>query len=335
MAIQKINGTAFEYACLAALYDRLSISQKVYIIQDSSFSNASNAFEKLSHIKQQDYLAAANAAVDIILPLEPRLMNPSKNAPLSLGIQPDAKGQNGDVRDVLCIRQDGDWEIGLSCKHNHDAVKHSRLSKTLDFGNEWLGYPCSNEYFTSIEGMFLELEELKHKNVLWREIKNKEDRFYVPLLEAFICEMDKLNQEQREEVPKRLLSYLLGINDFYKVIAHEGRRTTEVKTYNIYGTLNRPAGSIKAIAKAPILKMPSKILEISFKNNSKTTIKIYCDNGWELSLRIHNASSRVEPSLKFDIQLVGVPSMMHNHTRAWGHITDKELPIVAETNYKN
>ena len=31
------------------------------------------------------------------------------------------------------------------------------------------------------------------------------------------------------------------------------------------------------------------------------------DNGWQFSFRIHNASTFVEPSLKFDIQLIGIP----------------------------
>jgi hypothetical protein len=32
------------------------------------------------------------------------------------------------------------------------------------------------------------------------------------------------------------------------------------------------------------------------------------DNGWQISFRIHNASSKVENSLKFDIQLTGQPT---------------------------
>ena len=31
------------------------------------------------------------------------------------------------------------------------------------------------------------------------------------------------------------------------------------------------------------------------------------NNGWQLSFRIHNAKTDVEPSLKFDIQFIGMP----------------------------
>lgn len=64
---------------------------------------------------------------------------------LELKIQSDGKGKEGDVdvRDVLIIRRGIEWEIGLSVKHNHFAVKYSRMSKNLDFGSKWYGIECS------------------------------------------------------------------------------------------------------------------------------------------------------------------------------------------------
>jgi hypothetical protein len=37
----------------------------------------------------------------------------------------------------LAIRVLQKWEIGVSAKNNHNAVKHSRLSSDIDFG-KWL-----------------------------------------------------------------------------------------------------------------------------------------------------------------------------------------------------
>ena len=37
------------------------------------------------------------------------------------------------------------------------------------------------------------------------------------------------------------------------------------------------------------------------------------DKGWQLSFRIHSASSRVESSLKFDVQIVGLPFTLTRH----------------------
>ena len=73
--------------------------------------------------------------------------------------------------------------------------------------------------------------------------------------------------------------------------------------FNIYGTLNRNAGRERSIVNVPQLNMPTRFFDISFKPNSRNTIIVTCDNGWTVSMRIHNASSRVEPSLKFDVRL--------------------------------
>jgi hypothetical protein len=41
------------------------------------------------------------------------------------------------------------------------------------------------------------------------------------------------------------------------------------------------------------------------------------DNGWQLSFRIHNASTKVEPSLKFDVQFIGMPTSVLNIECKW------------------
>lgn len=73
---------------------------------------------------------------------------------LQLEIVSDKKGQTGDVRDVLAIRSLQKWEIGISAKNNHRAVKHPRLSNDIDFGQKWLGFPCSVEYFKEVKPIF-------------------------------------------------------------------------------------------------------------------------------------------------------------------------------------
>ncbi len=43
------------------------------------------------------------------------------------------------------------------------------------------------------------------------------------------------------------------------------------------------------------------------------TLEMYFDPSWSVSFRIHNASTAVEPSLKFDINLIGFPSHISRH----------------------
>ncbi|WP_386698102.1 HaeIII family restriction endonuclease [Lonepinella sp. MS14436] len=38
---------------------------------------------------------------------------------------------------------------------------------------------------------------------------------------------------------------------------------------------------------------------------------------WQFSFRIHNASTKVEPSLKFDIQFIGMPTAIVSIDCKW------------------
>ena len=197
VSIQTELGKAFEYACLQSIYNELADSQDVVIEQNSALEIARQKYENTTLDMQNKMDLGADAAIRVILRLEPQLTTPLTNVPLYLSIQEDARGQQGDVRDILCIRRQNEWEIGLSCKHNHAAVKHSRLSRTIDFGELWFGIPCSESYFVEINPLFDELEELREQGELWGNISNKEERFYVPLLEAFIRELERLQKRRK------------------------------------------------------------------------------------------------------------------------------------------
>lgn len=309
MAGQTKMGKAFEYACLRTVFNALVKNQKVVVEETAAVNTAKKFYNEVPENEVEKMNLAAKAAMEGIFKLEPQLQHPQDNVPLYLTIQEDARGIAGDVRDVLCIRRQNEWEIGFSCKHNHHAVKHSRLSQRIDFGKQWFGKSCSEAYFEEIGPIFSKLVELKSQKALWNELDNKEKCFYVPLLNAFVTELKRLYEKYSEEIPAALITYLLGRNDFYKIIEQDANRTTEIHAFNIFGTLNQPSGSIKPIAKIPQVKLPSKIFDISFKQDSNNTIIVTCDQGWTVSLRIHNASSKVEPSLKFDVHLTGTPNL--------------------------
>lgn len=321
--IQTANGKAFEFACLWNIYFELSGEQDV-IIEDSV--QLETAKKLYSELKAEDRIAmddAARAAVRVIKRLEPQLWMPEDNQPLILSLQPDSAGIRGDVRDVLCIRKKNEWQVGFSCKHNHRAVKHSRLSATIDFGKEWLNIPCSKQYFAEVVPLFDRLREIRDvskaegKPVLWDEIEGKAENYYIPILQSFMKELKRIDAENEGVVPEALIRYLLGRFDFYKIITDDKNRTTRVEAINIAGTLNKSAGSEKAITKVPLLKMPMQFYHIDFKKGSDNTIEVVCDEGWQLSMRIHSASSKVEPSLKFDVNLVSLPSSVHSQVEPW------------------
>lgn len=320
--IQTANGKAFEYACVEALQKALKGCGGIVIESSPQLDTAKGLYDSAENKMRECLDKAANAAVRVVKRLEPQLWNPNGNEPLYLSIQADSAGMKGDVRDVVCLRKQNGWEIGFSCKHNHHAVKHSRLSDTIDFGKEWVGVPCSKAYFDVVVPLFTELRKYRDDSkeagspMLWEEIEDKSEHYYKPLLEAFMKELKRIADENKG-IPEALIRYLLGRNDFYKVITDDKSRTTRVEAINIAGTLNCNSGGEKAIARVPVLKMPTRFYHIGFKQNSDNTIEVICDEGWQISMRIHNASSRVEPSLKFDVQLISFPSSVYAQVEPW------------------
>lgn len=319
MANQTINGKAFEYALLLEFYERLNVLTKVSITENEPYQNAKASFESFTEEEQDTFRLTASASINFLIDIEPRLSNGiSAEDILVLEIVSDQAGQTGDVRDVLIIRSLQKWEIGISAKNNHRAVKHSRLSLNIDFGEKWLGIPCSQSYFNEIKPIFDMLADIKAKerSTKWTTIENMHEVVYVPILNAFRKELLRLDKDNPNIVAENLVQYLIGNKDFYKVI--KGNRKVEIQAYNLNGTLNLPFENIKPKAKIPKLKLPSRLIEIVYEDNSTTTLLVSLNEGWQISFRIHNASSRVEPSLKFDINLVSAP-----HTLFTNHIFTK------------
>ena len=74
-----------------------------------------------------------------------------------------------------------------------------------------------------------------------------------------------------------------------------------------------PFENVKPKAKIQKLKLPNRLIEVVYQENSKTTLLVTLNEGWQISFRIHNASSRIEPSLKFDINLVSAPHSLFSN----------------------
>lgn len=178
---------------------------------------------------QKLFITSANAAIDTVLELEPR-MSEADNGELTLEFQKDGAGAKGDVRDIIIRRNNIEWEIGLSIKHNHDAVKHSRLSHKLDFGKEWFEIPCSEEYWNAVGPIFETLKDAKSNGVKWSDLDDKNEKVYIPLLQAFI---DEVNRSYRKDksMPRKMIEYLIGIEDYYKIVSKDSKRVTLIHTF--------------------------------------------------------------------------------------------------------
>jgi len=315
MSTQAENGKAFEYA-LAAQYAACLKHRglAVEIVEDAAEAFAKKSYLALRAAERKAFDAAALGSTETLLALEPGLRTQKSPADtLFIHLAADAEGQQGDVRDVVFTRKDAKgqiaWDVGISAKNNHEAVKHSRLSPSIDFGNEWFARPCSSGYFAAVEDIFerVRAERTLNPNATWADLgKRKEQDIYKPLLEIFRDELLRLNT-RHDDVPPQLLVYLLGRKPFYKVIKQDKQDIVIIKAFNLGRRLNQPYNGIRPRMACENLPLPARIIEFEFKTDSLNTLNLVMDKGWQVNFRIHNANAKLELSLKFDIQLIGNP----------------------------
>lgn len=308
-------GRAYEYKCIDTLYNEITKIRNVKIEENSTYFASQECWDLIDDDLKQILTLSSLSAVYSLFDLEPIIVEES-DEPLTLKMQKDSEGEIGDVRDIILIRNDIKWEIGLSIKHNHFAVKHSRLSQNLDFGDRWFGVKCSQEYWNNIKPIFDYLRDEKSKGKKWSELPDKEHDIYIPLLTAFMNEIKSSNSNNKD-IPKKMVEYLLGEFDFYKIISIDNKKVTQIQGYNLHGTLNQASKKEYPKTVLPISNLPTRIVSFDFKPNSTNTVELYLDEGWQFSFRIHNASTYVETSLKFDVQMIGMPTSIISIECKW------------------
>lgn len=309
------QGRAYEYAWINTLYKALCEVRNTRIVNNSSLDANQRAWMDVSDEIRERFEISADSAVETILELEPR-MSENDGDELLLEFQQDGAGKEGDVRDIVIKRNDIHWEIGLSIKHNHEAVKHSRLSHKIDFGDKWFGIPCSEAYWDAVNPIFDRLKDEESKGRKWSEIEDKDETVYVPMLQAFMDEVRRA-YESDADMPRKMVEYLIGTSDYYKVVSRDNKRLTMIHTFNIHGTLNKPSKIRVSAITVPIVELPTELVALKFKRSNKNTVEMYLNHGWQLSFRIHNASTKAEPSLKFDVQFIGMPVSILNIECKW------------------
>lgn len=288
------NGKANEWAVASTLAEALGCPISI----DSTALAAKDKFESLTQNKKQHFLNAAKHSVAHILELEEKTL--AIHEPQSIYMPPDSVGQKGDLRDVIVLCDQ--FAFGISCKTNHEAFKHSRLSDRLNWVKKWGLNPtgCSDAYWQKVRPVFSMLRDLRNQSnraALFTEIENMHSKVYEPILNAFESEIVRVFNEavDSEGVCENLVRYLVGTQDFYKIITKP--RSVVVHKFNFKGSL--------AGAKS---KLPTKFVGIDRAEGSGHSLNLRLSRGYVFNFRIHSASSRVEPSLKFDIQAIGLPS---------------------------
>lgn len=304
-----VNGKAFEWAVAKQFSIQLGGSEHIgsdLIVDSDAARTAIRCFDLLEPNDQQKWDGFAKSGVSHLVAREKD--NDAISNPAQVFISTDSMGIGGDVRDVV-LTSTSSTSIGVSCKNNHDAFKHPRLSGSIDFVKEWglSDDGCSEEYWNTVRPIFDRLSALKRSSngkVKFDEVANLRESVMKPVIDAFICEVNNhVSQGNTSEsvMCRNLVRYVIGKEDFYKVIKDDAENQLRIMGFNFNGSL---AGRRPKLPKALVGLNRQK--EIQETGNS-VTVFIQLDLGYAFKLRLHTASSRVEPSLKFDVQAVGLP----------------------------
>jgi hypothetical protein len=289
------NGKAFEWAIANAFSTKIGVE----VSEGQAAQNAETDFNSIPLTLRSRQVKASHLAIEHIFTRENIRDYPSLTSELS--IANDSVGRAGDVRDVILK---GPHKIlGVSCKNNHRAFKHSRLSGTIDFVSQWnlSSEGASSNYWETVTPIFSQLHDLRNATngaARWSELPNKINQFYSPILSAFETEIRfqlAKGPEAQTHISKSLIDYIVGNRDFYKIIAN--RSEVEVLGFNFHGELG--------VSRS---RYPSGIHSIERHQTRKGTTIIRFLEGHTFAFRIHNASTKIEPSLKFDIQALSLPS---------------------------
>ncbi len=310
MPTQTQTGKAFEYAITKVLLEKINGKTKVNLIEDNAFKTAKECYDFFDIPDKEKYIKAASKAISHILQLEPCLINSSE---INISIQYDQRGALGDPRDVIIVGNK-DWEIGFSIKNNNDmSIKSPRLSSTVDFSKNWFNIPCNLEYTKTMNEIFNKLDEEKNsrKITLWSQLKDK-DNYYGLILDAFLKEICFLI-DKVPNIAQLLCQYVIGKYDFYMIMKFNDKLT--IKAFNMFSSLNKSFESIRPQIKIAKVKFPSRIIEA--KRISTNKVHVTFDEGWTISFRIHNGSSKIQSSVKLEICFIGLPPSVYVHNESW------------------
>ena len=212
----------------------------------------------------------------------------------------DSCAREGDVRDIVISK--GDREVGISCKSNHKAFKNSRISPKSSLRVAWRLSPLSASdlrYVRELGRLFDDLESQPFDR--WSDLSARRKQVFCDAcISAFHKEIRHLVHEEGEsKISRGLVRYFLGSKGYYKCVVSE--RGSFLQAF-CFGR--------SAVAR---ISLPRRLVALDFPPGRHGVLHIHFDRGFSFSLRLHNASSNYERSLKFDIQALALPQSLYTH----------------------
>ncbi|MDM0740113.1 HaeIII family restriction endonuclease [Clostridium perfringens] len=274
MTASNTLGRAFEYALCKKIdsnFTNITLTDRAVVEQskDKRYYDALNSDEKSKYDISTNRICSEWLNLKLI----------DSNI-YTLDRLPDSAGVNGDVTDIRL--ESPNAIINISLKHNHNALKHPRLTRVP----KWIDINTDNKYasdYKNIWDSFLsKANTLSSTATLFNELIAIEDNFvfdnlYNPLCKLVSNYLTK-NIKTSSQV-ESLFKFMVGKYDFYKIIDNP---------------------DYVLIQDFIDLKMPKNV---KIEQTDKSYIKMTFNNGVILNLRIHTASSRISTkSVKFDVR---------------------------------
>ena len=193
-----------------------------------------------------------------------------------------------DVADFEVTRATGE-KLRVSLKYNHAALKHPRpyslaAACGLDSGSaEDLSHRAKMKRATE---PLTQVATLGKKS-LYRDLPNETHQMYHTVVEVCADSLNGWLQAGGTRMAERLFSFLVGVNFFKVIVSDRVGDPVDVQDYS---------------------QIPLPRTAIATTRNSYLCLKF--DNGWQVELRLHTASSRLprnlrsQLSLKFDAQRI-------------------------------
>lgn len=274
MPISNTLGRAYEYALcknIQSLFSNVSFTDRALEEQSKDVSH----YKSLSESEKQAYDLSASKICNNWL--NSKILSTQNYL---LDRLPDSAGVNGDVTDIRI--QNDSSTLNISLKHNHNALKHPRLTRVPT----WVGISkdvnYKNSYDTCWTNFIKKSKELAPSATLFRELVNLEkdfifDNLYNPLCSLVSSYLVK-NTLTSPQV-QSLFKFLVGKYSFYKIIDTKD-----------------------CILIQDFIDMPMPT-SVKIMQTDKSYIQMNFDNGVVLTLRLHTASSRISTkSVKFDVR---------------------------------
>lgn len=216
---------------------------------------------------------------------------------------PDSSGVSGDPTDLrLSIKGKSNVvELkNISIKHNHNALKHQRLPRLPDQCGV-INANLKKEFNNNMKNVWTEFlkksNKINPKFTKFNELKKVkidfiDNNLYYPLIRLVIDFLDKhANNSQNAST---FFSFLTGNFNFYTI--KDEKEFILIKHF---------------------IDIPSpKRFKIKYPYRSINTFLLKFDNGWELTFRLHTASSafiknnKLNASTKFDVLCINLDNVI-------------------------